>query len=149
LDEVTKPSDSDIFARLTYDDISALSPTFVFRKINSTHGPLNEMPKGTIILFETVEGNYGKMLLLNNTSREYVLDFKYCLYDNTGKLLKDSHKASIFDTFTFDFEASEASETTDTIADFWWEWTEFHGGGKSGDPIYLTPQIGSLFTIYK
>ena len=143
---VTKTADSDIFARLSFTDISSLAPTFVFKKINSTHGLQNEMPKGTIILFETVEGNYGKMLILNNTSREYTLEFKYSLYDSNGTLLIDSQSASIFDTFTFNFESSKQADTT---ADFWWEWTEFHGGGKSGDPIYLTPQPGLLFTIYK
>lgn len=86
------------------------------------------------------------MLILNNTYRDIYLEFSFLLYDSAGDTVAYSRFTRVADAYLFNFEANEADGKK---ADFWWEWTEFHGGGKSGDPIFLTPQHGSTYLLYK
>jgi hypothetical protein len=135
----------DVFHDINFDEIVASADSFAFDKISSTHGPENRIPAGTILLFKTVEGNYGKVIILNNTYRNYILEFKFSLYNSKGALLIESN-SKVNDTYAFDFETNTENGSQ---PDFWWEWTEFHGGGKTGDPIYITPQLGSGYLVYQ
>jgi hypothetical protein len=146
INDLQSQTAEDIFNSIAFTDIVTSSDIFSSGKINSTHGPDNKIPAGTIVFFKTAEGNYGKMLIINNTFRDIFLEFSFLLYNGTGDTIACSKFTRVADTFSYDFEANEVDGKKD---DFWWEWTEFHGGGKSGDPIYLTPQVGSEFLVYR
>jgi hypothetical protein len=104
------------------------------------------LPRGTILLFTTAEGNLGKMLIVTG-SRQSPMQFMYTVYKADGSILKESKKASVAQTYAFDFESNSPGPVPGT-RDFWWQWTEFDGGGRPGDPVYLVPQPGSKFHVY-
>jgi hypothetical protein len=102
---------------------------------------------GTILLFRSVEGQYGKMLVTGNSRPGKQMTFQYSLYGADGAVLKAAGYASVDATFAYDFE-SNSEHGAPAANDFWWEWTEFNGGGKPGDPIIFVPQPGSKYMIY-
>jgi hypothetical protein len=63
------------------------------------------LPKGTILLFTTAEGNLGKMLIVTG-SRQSPMQFMYTVYKADGSILKESKKASVAQTYAFDLKAT-------------------------------------------
>jgi len=113
--------------------------------INSTIGESNEIPMNTILTFRTGDGNYGKMIILNNTVEDDVLQFAYELFDNEINILVRSSITTVRRTFTFDFETNVQGAPSQ---DFWWEWNELNNGGQDGEDKFIVPRDNCIFAIY-
>jgi len=128
------------FNQIGIGDIIEFEDRMSHTKLNSTHNGDNEIPNGTILLFKTNEGRYGKMLIISNES--YFMYFFFVTYNSDGSIYNQEENAQVRDTYTFDLDNGSSPGN-----DFWWEWIEFNYGGQPGDPIYLAP-TGGIFIIY-
>ncbi|MFC1525995.1 leucine-rich repeat domain-containing protein, partial [Candidatus Latescibacterota bacterium] len=129
----------------TRDDIAALQGELSEERIVSTRGADNQIPNGSLLFLVTDDGNFGKMRVIQN--EEIWMTFAFVVYGSDGEVLAESDSSSVNNTWTYDLETDTAGGGQ--AADFWWEWTEFHGGGKPGDPIYLTPKNGALYAVVR
>jgi len=132
------------YDNLTFQEIVGQEGAMSDALINSTHGDANEMYAGTILVFKTGDGNYGKLRVFNNTEEGRFLEFTYQLFDERGDLIIESEFTSVQQTFTFNFEGNNNGD----IRDFWWEWNEFNNGGMDGEDKFLVPLNGTIFHVF-
>jgi len=133
------------FDGITVDDIISFESQMTATEINSTIGERNEIPEDAILVFRTGDGNYGKMLFLNNSVEETFLEFRYDLFSPDKELILSSEFSAVQQTFLFDFETNSSENQT---RDFWWEWNQFNNGGLDGEDKFLVPIGDCVFHIF-
>ncbi|MFX0196348.1 MAG: hypothetical protein ACFFCW_09525 [Candidatus Hodarchaeota archaeon] len=87
----------------------------------------NQIPKETVLLWRSAEGNYVKMRI---DTYGYDLSFTY-------EMLSPDDAVVVYGTWSFDFETGQQETSPDT--DFWWEQV-------TSTTRYLTPQHGAQVT---
>ena len=135
----------ETYLNISAEEIINLENSMTDELINSTHGDGNEIPKYSILVFKTGDGNYGKMQILNNTVEEKILEFRYDLFNSNTESLIESELSTVQRTYTFDFETNIQAARS---KDFWWEWNEFNNGGQDGEDKFLVPRDNCIFHVY-
>jgi hypothetical protein len=104
-------------------------------RINASNNQNNVLTPGTILLYRTNEGKFGKLLIL-----EYgdILKFKYCTYTDSGSIFTLSDSLSAKLGLYYDLDLGQINENN---ADFWYQNTD-------SVERYFTPTKGAKFTIY-
>jgi len=126
------------FDGITVTDIQAV--TLSSANIVTIDNNTNRMPTGTIVLYKTHQGRYGKFQVVTNG---YSLVINWVTYNlaNDGSIYSQGNNLTIPGTFTADLDTGTVTATGD---DFWWQIT------NANPPIqaYLTPENGATFAVY-
>jgi hypothetical protein len=105
--------------------------------INGSADGRNQIPTGTVLVYETNEGNNGKMQILEYG---YNLRIKWVTYRPGGKILSRGNDLLVKGTYLYDLDRGVEVKTSDSGADFWWE---------QADTVhrYLVFENRALFTV--
>lgn len=122
------------YSQITLADIqkTSLSAT----KINGSNNNQNQLLAGTILVYQTSEGRYGKMQI---NQYGYDLYFKWQTCNANGTTYSSGINLKIRGTYMCDLDLGRESETS---ADFWWE-------QQTAVVRYLTPKNNARFAIYR
>ena len=75
--------------------------------------------KGSVFVYKTSEGNYGKMEIIDiDKSDNYKTTFRYVTYANDGSILSQSDNFTVRGTYTCDLDNGTESGTDDNAVDF-------------------------------
>lgn len=84
-------------------------------EINASNNEQNQIPAGTILVYRTNAGNFGKAVILDY---DYNLTLLWVTFRSDGSLLKESGRTVLRGTWTFDFDTGQQGEGT---PDVWWQ----------------------------
>jgi hypothetical protein len=87
-------------------------------EIDGSDNAGNKLPAGTILLFRTSDGNYGKLQVIEYG---YNLLVRWQTYKPNGQKLKGSDRMVIKGTWTYDLDYGTEGKHPKSAADFWWE----------------------------
>jgi len=111
----------------TFDNIDAKTieaklkelPQVFSIDISNPTGMLNGV--GTIILYATSQGNFGKMEILNiDKNDNYKLTAKYITYSPNGSVLSQANHIEVKGTYRCDLDKANTEDVTDADEDFQW-----------------------------
>ncbi len=75
--------------------------------------------KGSVFVYKTSEGNYGKMEIIDIDKRNnYKTTFRYVTYASDGSVLSQSNRFSVRGTYTCDLDNGTEEGTVDNDVDF-------------------------------
>lgn len=105
-------------------------------KINGSDNAQNQISAGTILLYKTDKGRYGKLLI-----RKYGknLSLKWVTYRANGNIFSKGDDLNIRGTFSCDLDLGKEIQTS---SDFWWQQV-------TNIERYLIPQNGAIFSKYR
>jgi hypothetical protein len=134
--------DDDDDDECTGDDFTCLSPEEIAAIPLSTSqidgsDATNDLPDGTIVVYLTNEGRYGKLQVI---TWGYNLTIKWVTYDFDYSIYSSGDSLEISGTWSCDLDAG-LEVTSSPERDFFWEQV-------SGTERYLTPQNGAEFALY-
>jgi hypothetical protein len=84
--------------------------------IKGTAGNDNELTKGTVVIYKTNDGNFGKMMVVEHGNN---LTIKWVTYDDKG-VLSRGDKHIIRSTWQFDFDHGADGGQGKSRHDVWW-----------------------------
>lgn len=124
------------------DDFTCLTPEEIATIPLSTNqidgsDASNDLPDGTIVVYQTNEGRYGKFQV---TTWGITLTIKWVTYDFDYSVFTSGDNLEISGTWSCDLDAGVEEGSTST-RDFFWQQV-------SGTVRYLTPQNGAEFALY-
>jgi len=122
-----------VFGAISLADIMAASLSSA--KINGSNNASNQIPIGTILLYQTNEGRYGKLEIV---SYGYDLTVKWTTYNPDGSVYSEGDNLVIHGTCSCDLDLGVESSTS---SDFWWEQV-------TAVERYLVPENGARFAVY-
>ena len=123
------------FDAVSFNDIqnAHLSPA----KIEGSDNTRNHFPAGTVIVYETNTGRFGKMLILGNS---YDLVFAWKTFNPNGSIHSQGTHLFVRGTYLCDLDQGIGNSNC-SAADFWWQQV-------NSEIRYLVPQNGARFAIY-
>ncbi|MDA8433618.1 MAG: hypothetical protein M0Z60_11740 [Nitrospiraceae bacterium] len=124
------------FDALSLDDIKVL--TLSSSNIDGSNNSNNMIPAGTIVVYHTNEGRYGKLLVVQYDSD---LTIKWVTYNADGSVHSQGDNFVVPATWLMDLDEG-ALVGTFPSADFWWE-------GVDSVTRYFVPENGATFAVYK
>ncbi len=122
------------YNQITLTDIQKASLSTA--KINGSNNSQNQLTPGTILVYQTSEGRYGKMQI---NQYGYDLSFKWLTYNPNGTTYSSGDNLKVRGTRTCDLDLGRE---TDISSDFWWQQV-------NSVERYLVPVRGARFAIYK
>lgn len=126
----------DLFASIDLADIKA-NGVFSSR-INGSNNRMNQIPTGTIVVYKTNEGRYGKFKV---KSYDYNLLIDLVTYNPNGTIFNKGVNLNVRGTWSCDLDKGMETEKG-AGADFWWE-------QANSIERYLVPQNGALMAVYR
>jgi len=132
--QVTR-NDSLFFA-ITYLDIR--STPLSADKINGSVNESNQIPTGTILVYQTSEGRFGKLKILKYD--EYLL-LKWLTYQSMDTTYNAGDSLLVKATCSYDLDTGNQVLYNDETSDFSWQYV-------SSSERYLTPLHNARFAIY-
>ncbi len=105
-------------------------------RINGSAGASNQIPAGTILVYQTSEGRYGKMEIV---SYGYDLIVRWLTYNDDGTVYSQGDNLVVHGTWQCDLDLGVEG---DASADFWWEQV-------TSVERYLVPQNGARFALLR
>jgi hypothetical protein len=101
-------------------------------EIDGSDTPENQLPAGTILVYRTSDGNYGKLQVIEYG---YNLVVRWQTYKPNGQKLRGGDRMLVKGTWTYDLDFGTEGKHPKSPADFWWQqktnvsraWT-FRGG---------------------
>lgn len=124
------------FDDITVDDIKQrnLTPD----KIDGSDNKSSKIFAGTILIYQTDEGRYGKMKVLNYG---YNLSIQWVTYNTNGSIFRAGDDLLIKGTWTYDMDYGTESKNSKSSPDFWWEQVD--------ETIrFLVPQSNARFSVF-
>ncbi|MCK5137732.1 MAG: hypothetical protein KAR19_18245 [Bacteroidales bacterium] len=128
------------FPKLPFDDIHLyhiLSVQLSTASIDGSDNLNRKILVGTIILFRTNEGRYGKLRI---QEIDYNLTLNWVTYNIDGTVHTSGENLIIHGTWSADLDEGLETNWTDSN-DFWWEMV-------TSEERYLTPRNGAEFYLY-
>lgn len=125
---------ADLFSALGVDEIKAMNLSGA--KINGSNNSANRLAAGTIVVYKTNGGRYGKFLVKNYG---YNLVVDWATYNADGTVFAKGANMTIRGTYLYDLD--KGMEINEVVSDFWWEQV-------NSVERYLTPKNGAVFAIY-
>lgn len=109
--------------------------------INGSNNSLNNLKKGTNILYKTSSGRFGKMKILNYDSN---IKIQATTYNRNGSIYKSTNSLTITANFSYDLDELKKPNTQkpNTQQDFLWEQT-------TKTERYLKPRNDAIFIIVR
>ena len=105
-------------------------------RIDGSNNTSNKIPDGTIILYKTNEGRYGK-LLIKKYGRS--LRMKWTTYNSQGRVHRRGNDLVVRSSYSCDLDAGKESRAS---GDFWWHHI-------TSVERFFTPQNGAQFAVAK
>jgi len=124
------------FENITLADIK--SATLDSQNLNGSNDQNNQLPVGTILLYKTNEGRYGKLEIL---SYGYDLSVKWITYDLNGSIFSQGGNLLVKGTWSYDLDYGLESGVSQSSEDFWWEQVD-------SVVRYLVPKNGAKYGIF-
>lgn len=128
------------FPKFLFDDIHLKhikSVPLSSNQIIGSDNTNNQIPAGTILLFRTNEGRYGKLLI---QEIGYNLTLDWVTYNIDGTVHSSGENLIIHGTSSAELDEGIETSWTDSN-DFWWEMV-------TSEERYLTPHNGAAFYVY-
>jgi hypothetical protein len=97
----------------------------------------NDLPDGTIVVYQTSSGRYGKFQVI---TYGYDITIKWVTYDLDYSVYSSGNSLIIHGTWLCDLDEGVEEGATST-SDFFWEQV-------TGTERYLTPRNGAQFSLY-
>ncbi len=120
------------FENIGYADIA--TATLSADRIDGSDGVTNQLTTGTIVLYQTTEGRYGKFQVL-----EYGKDLRIeWITFRPNETVHSRGELTVRGTFDCDLDAGRESSAS---ADFFWQMA-------TATERYLVPQNGATFAVY-
>ncbi|MDZ7317881.1 MAG: hypothetical protein ONB11_01895 [candidate division KSB1 bacterium] len=105
-------------------------------KINGSNNSQNQLLPGTILVYRTSEGRFGKMQI---NQYGYDLHLKWLTYNANGSTYSSGNDLKIRGTWYCDLDLGRES---DSSSDFWWQQV-------SSVERYLVPERGAQFALFQ
>jgi hypothetical protein len=131
-----EPPKKDPFDRLTLDQVKRLVAGKAAAKIDGSDGRTNQVPAGTVLVYRTKMGRYGKCKVVKYG---YNLELKWLTYDGNGKVFSKGNKLVVRGTFSCDLDGGK--EARGGGGDFWWEQV-------SRQKRFLVPRGRAVVVVY-
>jgi hypothetical protein len=101
-------------------------------EIDESDTPANQLTPGTILVYRTSDGNYGKLQVIEYG---YNLLVRWQTYKPNGQKLRGADRMLVKGTWNYDLDFGTEAKFSKSAADFWWQqktnvsraWT-FRGG---------------------
>jgi hypothetical protein len=87
-------------------------------EIDGSDTPANQLTPGTILVYRTSDGNYGKLQVIEYG---YNLIIRWQTYKPSGQKLRGADRTVIRGTWTYDLDFGTEGKHPNSAADFWWE----------------------------
>ena len=107
-------------------------------RINGSDNESNQIPRGTILLYVTDEGRYGKLQVLEY---DYNLTIRWVTYDRDGNVFSRGDRLVVRGTFRYDLDYGVEEDEGKSKRDFWWE-------QQTQTIRYLASQNGATFILF-
>jgi hypothetical protein len=125
---------TDEFSCITPEEIESISLSGA--QIDGSDSS-NELPDGTIVVYQTSSGRYGKFQVI---TWGYSITIKWVTYDLDYSVYSSGGSLTITGTWSCDLDEGVEEVNTST-RDFFWEQV-------TGTERYLSPQNGAQFSLY-
>jgi len=135
VDEALICTGEDGYDAVSFTDIESaeLSSTV----LDGSDNVYNEIPAGTVVVYKTNEGRYGKLLI---ESIGVAMQLSWTTYESDGTIFSQGTSLTINGTFSADLDLGEESVDFNT-SDFWWE-------AVDGIDRFVVPLNSAIFAIY-
>jgi fibronectin type III domain protein/putative metal-binding protein len=130
-----------LFNSINFDTIMEEEINLSMEKIDGSNNSNNEIPVGTVVLYETNDGRYGKFQILYYG---YSLGIRWATYNQNGSIFSSGNYLTIKGTWHYDLDYGlEIHHEDDQFpsVDFKWEQVD-------GIIRYIAPKHGAKFAIY-
>ncbi len=107
--------------------------------INGSDDKSNQIPQGSILIYVTDEGRYGKLKILKYG---YDLTIKWVTYDKDASVFNRGDQLQVKGTWLYDLDYGVEGEKGRSKADFWWEQV------KSNTIRYFVSRNSAGFLLY-
>jgi hypothetical protein len=136
LNESNAPSIStrafDNIDRLQIKAALGTNPSFFVQDIN-------DISRGTVVLFRTDENRLGKLLVLNADSD---LEIRWVTYSADGSIFRQGERLVIKGSWHADLDYGHEGSDGKSLPDFWWRIL-------NGNTRILAPKNGARFVVYR
>jgi hypothetical protein len=135
--EDPEPPGKDPFDRLTLPRIKALLAGKAAAKIDGSNGPTNQVPAGTVLVYRTAAGRYGKCKVVRHG---YNQGRKWLTYGPDGRAFSKGDKLVVRGTWSCDLDRGRETNAG-AGASFWWE-------QATPRRRFLVPRRKAVFVVY-
>jgi hypothetical protein len=87
-------------------------------EIDGSDTPENQLPAGTILVYRTSDGNYGKLQVIEYG---YNLVVRWQTYKPNGQKLRGGDRMLVKGTWNYDLDFGTEAKFSKSAADFWWQ----------------------------
>ena len=107
------------FMALNMKVIASLKNDIIIHPIYLTNHNGVVAGKGSVFIYKTSEGNYGKLEIIDiDNNDNYKTTFRYITYANDGSIMSQSNHFSVRGTYTCDLDNGTEEGTDDNAVDF-------------------------------
>jgi len=135
VDEVFVCTGADGYNAISLSDI--MNTPLSAKVLDGSDNVYNEIPAGTVVVYNTNEGRYGKLLI--QTLDVFIL-MSWTTYNADGTVYSQGSDLNISGTWHADLDAG-VQTTTNGTEDFWWE-------AVDGIDRFVVPSEDATFAIY-
>jgi hypothetical protein len=125
----------DEFSSITPEEIEAIPLSGA--QIDGSDPPNNDLPDGTIVVYQTSSGRYGKFQVI---TWGVPITIKWVTYESDYSVYSSGDYLEIHGTWSCDLDEGIEEGSTST-RDFFWQ-------QATATERYLTPQNGAQFSLY-
>ena len=137
IDYFSKEKTKTLFQQIQIEEV--LAARLSKRRINGSPSGLNQLPPGTILLYQTTAHHYGKMQIRGNGT---ILTFRWQTWAENGDILAgEDYTATNSNKYYEMNQGMEVRTTQDCSFDFLIE-------EPTPEERWLSPQCGASFVIY-
>lgn len=128
-------NDDDVYDAIGLTEIQSapLSTTV----LDGSDNVYNEIPAGTVVVYQTNEGRYGKFV---TQDVDFSLLMSWTTYNDDGTVYSSGTDLNILGTWHADLDEGVQTATNGS-QDFWWE-------AVDGIDRFVVPTLGATFAIY-
>ena len=137
-DDDPEPPKKDPFDRLTFAQIKGLLAGKAAVRIDASDDRTNQVPTGTVLVYRTSAGRYGKCKVVKYA---YDLELKWLTYDANGKVFSKGDRLVVRGTFSGDLDGGKEGRLGQK-ADFFWE-------QATRVKRSIVPRNGAVLMVYR
>ncbi len=128
-------NDDDVYSAIGLEEIQAAPLGTAV--LDGSDNVYNEIPAGTVVVYQTNEGRYGKFV---TQAVDASLLISWTTYDTDGSVFSSGTDLNISGTFHADLDAGTQT-TNNGTEDFWWE-------AVDGIDRFVVPTLGATYAIF-
>ena len=108
-------------------------------KINGSNNRDNQIPPGTVVVYQTDENRYGKFKVLEYGQN---LTIRWVTYAPNGSVFNSGDRLVVRGTFAYDLDHGQEGRGGKSAEDFWWQHVD-------RTIRFLMPRTGARFAVYR